>query len=78
MRKLLYSLFAITLSVTGLHAQDVDVLIIEEETTPVTLSGSVDTYFRYNLNSPNRAEDGDIRAPGTSFANLAGLFAGYG
>ncbi|MGB3781120.1 MAG: porin [Tunicatimonas sp.] len=84
MRKLLYSLLAITLSVTGLHAQDVDVLIIEEESTPVTLSGSVDTYFRTNLNSPNRASDGDIRAPGTSFANLPGfslgmvnLIAGY-
>ncbi len=84
MRKLLYSLFAIALSITGLHAQDVDVLIIEEETTPVTLSGSVDTYFRYNLNGPNRTTDGDIRAPGTSFANLPGfslgmvnLIAGY-
>jgi hypothetical protein len=84
MKKLLYSLFVITLSITGLHAQDVDVLVIEEESTPVTLSGSVDTYFRYNLNSSNRTEDGDIRAPGTSFANLPGfalgmvnLIAGY-
>ncbi len=83
MRKLLYSLLAITLSATGLRAQEVDVLIIEEESTPITLSGSVDTYFRSNLNSPNRAADG-IRAPTTSFANLPGfslgmvnLIAGY-
>lgn len=84
MRKLIYSLFAIMLSVTGLRAQDVDVLIIEEESTPVTLSGSVDTYFRTNLNSPNRTTDGGLRAPRTSFANLPGfslgmvnLIAGY-
>ncbi len=84
MRKLLYSLLAIALSVTGLHAQDVDVLIIEEESTPVTLSGSVDTYFRYNLNSSNRENGGGVIAPGTSFANLPGfalgmanLIAGY-
>ncbi len=85
MRKLLYSLSAFFLSIVGLSAQEVDVdLLVIEETTPVTLSGSVDTYFRYNLNSSNRTEDGDIRAPGTSFANLPGfalgmvnLIAGY-
>ena len=84
MRKFIYSLVVSLLSVATLHAQDVDVLIVEEESTPVTLSGSVDTYFRYNLNSSNRTGDGDIRAPGTSFANLPGfalgmvnLIAGY-
>ena len=84
MRKLLYSFLTITLSVSGLRAQEVDVLIVEEESTPVTLSGSVDTYFRYNLNSSNRTQDNELRAPGTSFANLPGfslgmvnLIAGY-
>ena len=86
MRRLLYSLLVCFFAIASLHAQDVDVdvLVVEEESTPVTLSGSVDTYFRYNLNSSNRTEDGDIRAPGTSFANLPGfslgmvnLIAGY-
>ena len=86
MRRLLYSLAVCFFAIASLHAQDVDVdvLVVEEESTPVTLSGSVDTYFRYNLNSSNRTEDGDIRAPGTSFANLPGfslgmvnLIAGY-
>ncbi len=86
MRRLFYSLSVCFLSIAGLQAQDidVDVLVVEEESTPVTLSGSVDTYFRYNLNSSNRTTDGDIRAPGTSFANLPGfalgmvnLIAGY-
>lgn len=84
MRKLIYALSVCFVSMTSLHAQDVDVLIVEEESTPVTFSGSVDTYFRYNLNSSNRTEDGTIRTPGTSFANLPGfslgmvnLIAGY-
>jgi hypothetical protein len=86
MRRLFYSFLAVFIGLTSVHAQevDVDVLVIEEESAPVTLSGSVDTYFRYNLNSSNRTEDGSIRAPGTSFANLPGfalgmvnLIAGY-
>ena len=88
MKKIIYTiaLCATTFCLHPLLAQDVDVLIIDEaeETTPVTFSGSVDTYFRYNLNSANRTDDGDIRAPGTSFADLPGfalgmvnLIAGY-
>ena len=86
MRKLLYSLFAFFLSIASLHAQDidVDVLVVEEESTPVTLSGSVDTYFRTNLNARNSGSDGNVPAPTTSFANLPGfslgmvnLIAGY-
>ena len=84
MRKLIYSLTICSLFMTSLRAQDVDVLVVEEEATPVTLSGSVDTYFRYNLNSSNRQNDGSIIDPGTSFANLPGfslgmvnLIAGY-
>ncbi|MGB3850747.1 MAG: porin [Tunicatimonas sp.] len=84
MRRLFYSLLVVFFSTASLHAQDVDVdvLVIEEESTPVTLSGSVDTYFRTNLNARNSGRN--IPAPGTSFANLPGfslgmvnLIAGY-
>ena len=88
MKKIIYTiaLCTATFCMHPLLAQDVDVLIIDEaeETTPITFSGSVDTYFRYNLNSANRDDDGNIRAPETSFANLPGfalgmvnLIAGY-
>lgn len=82
MRKIIYTLTVSFLSITYLQAQDVDVLVVEEETTPVTLSGSVDTYFRSNLNARNSGSN--VPAPGTSFANLPGfslgmvnLIAGY-
>jgi len=49
----------------------------EEETATFTLSGSVDTYFRTNLNGPNDLERGDaVLAPATSFANLPGFSLG--
>ena len=47
-----------------------------EETSPFTLTGSVDTYFRVNLNSGNVPGDGSSLAPGTSFANLPGFSLG--
>ena len=84
MRKLIYSLTICSLFMTSLRAQDVDVLVVEEaeETTPVTLSGSVDTYYRANLNARNSGSN--VPAPTTSFANLPGfslgmvnLIAGY-
>ena len=87
MRKFIYALPLLLLVATTVSAQevDVDVLVVEEEeTTPVTLSGSVDTYYRLNFNSQNRISDGGINAPNTSFANLPGfslgmvnLIAGY-
>ena len=88
MKRTIYSLFFLLFAFSSLLAQevDVDVLVVEEEeTTPITLSGSVDTYFRYNITSPNRRSgDGAIVAPATSFANLPGfslgmvnLIAGY-
>ena len=93
MKKIIYTiaLCATTFCLHPLLAQDVDVLVIEEsdETTPVTFSGSVDTYFRYNFNSKNRrifSEDGSTRfdIPRTSFADNPGfalgmvnLIAGY-
>jgi len=41
-----------------------------------SLSGSIDTYFRANLNSTNNASNGGTLAPGTSFANLPGFSLG--
>jgi hypothetical protein len=41
-----------------------------------TISGSVDTYFRTNLNSTNDVTNGGTIAPGTSFANLPGFSLG--
>lgn len=55
----------------GLMAQEE-----EKEESPFTLSGSVDTYFRANLNSGNVPGDGSTLAPGTSFANLPGFSLG--
>lgn len=46
----------------------------EEESTPITISGSVDAYFRSNLTAPNRADFAP--APGTSFANNPGFALG--
>jgi hypothetical protein len=48
----------------------------ENESTPITISGSVDTYFRTNLNSSNNASSGATVAPGTSFANGPGFSLG--
>ncbi len=48
----------------------------EAEESPFTLSGSIDTYFRANLNSGNVPGDGSTLAPGTSFANLPGFSLG--
>ena len=46
----------------------------EDEGSPVVFSGSVDTYFRTNLNAKNRGDA--VEAPGTSFANLPGFGLG--
>lgn len=45
-----------------------------EETGTLTLSGSVDAYFRTNLNAPNKGEG--FQAPASSFANLPGFSLG--
>ncbi|MEX2565932.1 MAG: porin [Cyclobacteriaceae bacterium] len=46
----------------------------EAEESNVTLSGSVDAYFRSNLNAPNKGDN--FQAPATSFANLPGFSLG--
>ncbi len=42
----------------------------------LSISGSVDVYYRSNLSTSNLTDDGDIIAPGTSFANLPGFSLG--
>lgn len=49
----------------------------EEETPKFSFSGSVDAYYRANLNGDNSAPDGvPNAAPGSSFANLPGFALG--
>lgn len=45
----------------------------EEEKKKLTITGSVDAYYRANLNAPN---DENYVAPGSSFANLPGFALG--
>nr|MBI1232839.1 outer membrane beta-barrel protein [Cytophagales bacterium] len=47
---------------------------VEEKPAAVTFAGSVDTYFRTNLNAPNKGEG--FQAPATSFGNLPGFSLG--
>tara|TARA_R110002051_G_scaffold97131_2_gene167295 strand:+ start:568 stop:1614 length:1047 start_codon:yes stop_codon:yes gene_type:complete len=66
-KKILF--FAIALLTTGLFAQEA-----EEEAKPkLSLSGSIDAYYRANLTAPN---DEDAIAPGSSFSNLPGFALG--
>ncbi|WKN40899.1 outer membrane beta-barrel protein [Tunicatimonas pelagia] len=54
--------------------------LLAQDEGSFSFSGSVDTYFRYNANSFNRAIDGDdglgFSAPATSFANRPGFGLG--
>ncbi len=69
-RSVLSTIFTLTLSLTVFAQEE------EEEVSPFSLSGSVDTYYRANLNSTNDATNGGALAPGTSFANLPGFSLG--
>src|SRR5690554_6288085 len=44
------------------------------EESKITLSGSVDAYYRANFSGPNKGEY--AQSPGTSFANLPGFALG--
>lgn len=46
----------------------------EVDASKITLSGSVDAYYRANLTAPNKGDY--AQAPGTSFANLPGFALG--
>jgi len=68
-RKITIFLFVLMAFSNLLLAQD------EESTPALVIGGSVDTYFRYNLNSANNPAYGTV-APGSSFANLPGFSLG--
>lgn len=49
----------------------------EEKSGPeLSISGSVDAYYRANLNASNNPDDGSVMAPGSSFANQPGFALG--
>lgn len=72
MKNLAIGLTLFTLAVSTVLAQDV-----EDVTVPaIEVSGTIDAYFRSNLNSTNDATNGGMIAPPTSFANTAGFSLG--
>lgn len=77
MKRLLH--FAMILSFFPLFAQE-DASESEENSKKLSISGSVDAYFRTNLTGPNEAFDVDGDAwflnPGTSFADRSGFSLG--
>ncbi len=60
----------ISLSLTAQETTEENESKIEKK---FSISGSIDAYFRYNLNAPN---DENAVAPGSSFANLPGFALG--
>ncbi len=48
----------------------------EEEKKAVSISGTVDAYYKTNLSATDRATDGTFVSPGTSFANETGFALG--
>ena len=71
---LLVGLF-ISFSLITLYAQDEMATTEEEDSPELSLSGSVDAYFRANLSAKNNPNVSSP-APGTSFANLPGFSLG--
>ncbi|PZX51826.1 putative OmpL-like beta-barrel porin-2 [Algoriphagus ratkowskyi] len=61
------------LVVANTYAQEM-IIQEEKESSGLTFSGSVDSYFRTNFNGPNRGEN--FQAPATSFGNLPGFSLG--
>ena len=66
----LLTLLAILLFTFESRSQDE----LEEEASPLSISGSLDAYFRMNLNAKNTGEY--YQAPGTAFGNLPGFSLG--
>ncbi|MFC3880189.1 porin [Algoriphagus namhaensis] len=67
-------LFIIILCLSFSLISDIKAQETTEETSKLTLSGSVDAYFRTNLNATNSGEN--FTAPATSFGNLPGFSLG--
>jgi len=74
---ILFSIISLLLNSSLLFAQE-EVLVLEvveeEEPSTLTLSGSVDAYFRTNFNAPNKGEN--YMSPASSFGNLPGFALG--
>lgn len=68
---LLILCFAITSTQLAFAQEEEEVT---EETPALTLSGSVDAYFRTNFNAPNKGDN--FQAPASSFGNLPGFSLG--
>jgi len=77
MKKIFYLVIIgmIILSVRISKAQEANVDKTKEEPSKIEVSGSVDAYFRSNINGTNDPESGTI-APSSSFANLPGFALG--
>ncbi len=71
-KHLLY-LLVFMISLTALSQEEEKKVEKKEEEKKISFSGSVDAYFRNNLNAPN---DENAVAPGSSFANLPGFALG--
>jgi hypothetical protein len=71
MKKLLFLILCVSLSAYQVVLAQEEAA---EETGSLTLSGSVDAYFRTNFNAPNKGEN--FQAPASSFANLPGFSLG--
>jgi hypothetical protein len=69
-KRILTLLFIFFSLVPFLHSQEVE----QKEAGTLTLSGSVDAYFRSNLNAPNSGDN--FQVPASSFANLPGFSLG--
>ena len=74
MKKTLYIL-AMMLMATPFVASAQDEEAAEESSAPLSISGSVDTYFRQNLTTGNNTTESP-QAPGSSFANQGGFSIG--
>ena len=72
MKKLILLICITSFIVVNTKAQDVAVAVVDE-TPKLTFSGSVDTYFRTNLNAE---DNGENPAPATSFAGNTGFAIG--
>lgn len=68
MKKIIIALLLLGISVNVFSQEET-----EEQTKKFSLSGSIDVYYRVNLDAPN---DENAIAPGTSFANLPGFALG--
>lgn len=83
MKKILLGVLISAISFTSAFAQEAEEVVTQEEIIEeeveegkkFSVSGSIDAYYRANLNAPNDLGS-DSPAPGSSFANLPGFALG--